>query len=147
MEKLAKAKTSQDCHENLSSHQRAPGESPSLLHSANDEGKRGRQNHFEPHVQSLGSHGQSSAAINRRNIAHASLGCDDHRPQSSHHHDEKHGGFCLAKPQECQRHPADTGQRLQSKCHGSNRIAKQFPARGQQPQRKSNHQSNEVTNK
>src|SRR5215472_18548789 len=91
MEKLAKTKTSEDCHEDLRGHQRAPGESPPLLHSTDDEGKRRRQDDFEPDVESLGPHGQSSAAINRRYIANASFGSNHHRPQRSHHNHKQHG--------------------------------------------------------
>src|SRR4030095_14562638 len=82
MEKLAKAKTGQDCHENFGGHQGAPGKSPALLHSADDKGKRSRQDDLEPDVESLGPHGQSGARVNWRDVAHAGLGSNYHGPQS-----------------------------------------------------------------
>src|SRR5205809_3255485 len=107
MEELPKAKTSQDCHENFSGHEGAPGKSPPLLHSRDDKGKRSWKDDFEPHMQSAGSHGQSRATIDRRYMAHTSLSGDDHRPESPHDYHEKHRRFCLAEPEQRKRYPAD----------------------------------------
>ena len=98
MEKLAEAEAGKDRHENFRCHERAPCERPTLLHAADDEGKRGWQDNLEPHVQAFGPHGQRGAAVNWRNVAYAGVGCDDHRPERSHDNHEEHGRLCLTEP-------------------------------------------------
>src|ERR1700681_2235417 len=53
VQKLSQSKAGQDGNENLGGHERAPGEGPTLFHAANDKGKGGRQDNFEPNMQVL----------------------------------------------------------------------------------------------
>src|SRR5882724_3673319 len=84
VQQVTQAKSTQNRDVDLRRHQGPPGKRPALFHAAHDEGQRRRQHDAQPGVQPDGPHRPRRAGVDRRHIAHAVVGGDDHRPERAH---------------------------------------------------------------
>ncbi len=144
MQEMAEAEAADDGDIDLRRHQRAPGEGPALLHAADQEGQRGRQDHPRPAVKALGAHGPGGAGVDRRDGAGAGVGGDDHGPHGPHDDDEQHRHLGLAEPEQRQRNPAHARQGLQPERHDADRVLEKLRRAHEEAERQSEDDADHV---
>ena len=99
--------------DDLRGHQRAPGEGPALLESAQVAGQCGGEDDLERQLEPGRAQDGADAAVLRRDLVHAGDQPVDDRGDGAHEHHEVHRGVGQAEPDDGRGHPRHGRQHLE----------------------------------